>query len=664
MLAIISLPPLTYGAVRAYLYQQNNIADWLPRESTAVDDLVWFAERFGSDEVLVASWPGCTLDDERLDKFVAALMQSVEVVDQEQPQQLFRQVFSGRETLAELTSAPAQLRRDQAIARMSGWLVGPDGKTTCAVALVSKAGEANRPAAVEAMLTAAQASGLARDEIKIGGSTADSVAVNEASQRWMVELIIVAGIWGMAATWLCLRSLRLVSVVMVTTAWAWTASLSIVYWSGLHMDAVLMMMPVLVYVLSVSGAVHLTNYYRDAVRTRDPGEVLDWAYARGLRPCAFSCATTAIGLGSLMVSHVWPIQRFGFFAATGVMVVLFSLLVIWPALMHRWAQEVNQQTDDRASTDQHRMFWWHPIYNFVGNRYVPVVAATLIMLPILAYNTTLIRTSARLEDLLPQESPLIQGYQALQENIGPLVPVEVVLRFGPRDPKDSLELVNRLQMVEDVPPPHRIDAELRRHNRRNNLRRRTSAWWCGQTSDEAADCRASCSTEHGSDHQIAVCDGGPTDQSGVMANQRGVEAFSDVNYGDFLDDLKRNVDAQIVASDGPDATGITSIVCGGAPLVYMAQEQLLDDLFRSFGTALVLIAFTMIVITRSVVAGLLAMIPNVLPTAAVFGAIGFCQMPIGMGVMMTAAAALGIAVERYATLFGLVSTRDGQRIRS
>jgi hypothetical protein len=49
VLTVVSLPLLTYGAVRAYINQQNNIADWLPRFSTAVDVLVWFAELFGSD---------------------------------------------------------------------------------------------------------------------------------------------------------------------------------------------------------------------------------------------------------------------------------------------------------------------------------------------------------------------------------------------------------------------------------------------------------------------------------------------------------------------------------------------------------------------------------------------------------------------------------------
>src|SRR5207244_832303 len=47
----------------------------------------------------------------------------------------------------------------------------------------------------------------------------------------------------------------------------------------------------------------------------------------------------------------------------------------------------------------------------------------------------------------------------------------------------------------------------------------------------------------------------------------------------------------------------------------------------------------------SVVAGLLAMLPNVLPAAVVFGAIALAGWPVDIGSMMTASVAMGIAVD-------------------
>ena len=140
ILAALSWPVLLYGAKGAFDSNTNNVLDWLPNSFDETTRLMWFVERFGSDEILVVSWPGCTLDDERLDRFAAALTKPVENDDGEAGPPLFRHVFTGRQTLAELQAPPLELSPRLARHRMRGWLLGPDGKTTCAVALVSTAG--------------------------------------------------------------------------------------------------------------------------------------------------------------------------------------------------------------------------------------------------------------------------------------------------------------------------------------------------------------------------------------------------------------------------------------------------------------------------------------------------------------------------------------------
>ena len=52
----------------------------------------------------------------------------------------------------------------------------------------------------------------------------------------------------------------------------------------------------------------------------------------------------------------------------------------------------------------------------------------------------------------------------------------------------------------------------------------------------------------------------------------------------------------------------------------------------------------MMLVLRSVRAGLLAMIPNIFPTAVILGLMGWLRAPIDIGSVMTASIALGIAV--------------------
>ncbi len=87
------------------------------------------------------------------------------------------------------------------------------------------------------------------------------------------------------------------------------------------------------------------------------------------------------------------------------------------------------------------------------------------------------------------------------------------------------------------------------------------------------------------------------------------------------------------------------VYTGSVPIVQRSQQQLLDDLFGSFAIAFVFIAVTMVILLRSLRAGLVSMIPNVFPAIVVFGAMGILGVQIEVGSMMTAAAALGIAVD-------------------
>ena len=51
----------------------NKVADWLPEGFEETKQLKWFAEKFGSDELLMFSWQGCTLSDPRVARVAQAL---------------------------------------------------------------------------------------------------------------------------------------------------------------------------------------------------------------------------------------------------------------------------------------------------------------------------------------------------------------------------------------------------------------------------------------------------------------------------------------------------------------------------------------------------------------------------------------------------------------
>ena len=123
-----------------------------------------------------------------------------------------------------------------------------------------------------------------------------------------------------------------------------------------------------------------------------------------------------------------------------------------------------------------------------------------------------------------------------------------------------------------------------------------------------------------------------------------VPAHLDIDFGPFLDLLRRRM-TPVVDGAKKDCPGLGFELCGGVPLVHQAQRQLLHDLIKSFLVAFLLIGVTMAALLRGLVPGALSMIPNILPSVAVFGFMGWMGQDVEIGSMMTASVALGIAVD-------------------
>src|SRR5690348_4081318 len=103
---IALIPIAAYKAVRR---GANDVRDWLPASEQAVANLNWFGEQFDGDQMILASWDGCTLvNAEKLNRLTRNLMDGSQAKDSSKDG-LFARVTSGPALLAQLTSAPFNL---------------------------------------------------------------------------------------------------------------------------------------------------------------------------------------------------------------------------------------------------------------------------------------------------------------------------------------------------------------------------------------------------------------------------------------------------------------------------------------------------------------------------------------------------------------------------
>lgn len=60
------LPSAFRGAREGLKNKENNIKDWLPSDFPETAELDWFADHFAGESFVLATWPGCTVGDQRL----------------------------------------------------------------------------------------------------------------------------------------------------------------------------------------------------------------------------------------------------------------------------------------------------------------------------------------------------------------------------------------------------------------------------------------------------------------------------------------------------------------------------------------------------------------------------------------------------------------------
>jgi uncharacterized protein len=531
------------------------------------------------------------------------------------------------------------------------------------VITLSEAGSADNPAVVEEIRTAAASAGIPLDDLHMGGSAVTTAELNKAMKRcsWNLQsdswlphkqsVLVTSFAVAVVLAFYFLRSLRLGILVLGISAYATMLTVTLVPLTGGTMNMVLMVMPTLLNVLTLSGAIHVANYWRHAAY-EDPATAIIRATQMARQPCVLASLTTAVGLISLMTSDLGPVRDFGLYSAIGCLIALFMVLFGLPTLLQLWPAP-------RPSARDVESRGWGRFGRFVTSHASVLTCMCLAAFVGSTAGLMHFKTETKVIRYFPEHARLVTDTRAIEQSLGGVATIESVVRFSPQAQKE-LSFLQRMEIVREVqdrisehpevsgtlsladfqpvtpaPPADARTFQKITYNRRSSEVER-------RIKDEG---------EIGAAAFLAVANAAAdTDRPGDAGlNAAGDELWritaqsavaSDSNYGRLTDDVNDCV--QSVVRLYP---GASHVVTGTIPLFLRTQQAVLDSLIWSFALAFGLIALVMMVLLRNPLAGLIAMLPNLLPVGVVFGVISWCGQHVDVGSMVTASVALGIAVD-------------------
>ena len=482
---VFLMPFILKGTRLTLESNRNDVKDWLPDSYEETERLRWFTKHFPFEQFALVSWEGsgkagdrgCTLDDDRLELLAKKLEIQPKAEKKAGKPWFFKDVITGERLVKMLQERHPDLSEEEVLRRLEGSLIGKDHDKTCLIVTLSEDAKGkNLRATLDKIKQLAAEAGIApeADEesntpkmLHMGGPPVDNVAIDHEGEKTLVRLSGLSAVIGLSIAWLCFRSFRLTFLVFFIGLLGAGISLASVYYSGIvarlfgwdkvadtyaTCDAILLSMPSLVYVLSISGAIHIVNYYHDAVREHGLRGAPERALKHGMVPCALAAFTTALGLGSLLASPLVPIAKFGIYSAWGVMASLALLFLYLPACLQFFPSidHIPGGTKNPHGESSESIFvsFWRGVGKVVVARNKLVTVVCLIVMAFFAVGLTRIGTSIKLMKLFDPEADIIHDYQWLEEHIGPLVPMEVVVKID--NEKCKLNMVKRIRMVRDL----------------------------------------------------------------------------------------------------------------------------------------------------------------------------------------------------------------------
>lgn len=396
--------------------------------------------------------------------------------------------------------------------------------------------------------------------------------------------------------------------------------------AGQSLNLVTAVLPPLVMAIGFASAIHIVTHYGNVLkRGLTPSEAALQALREKRWPTAFGILTTAIGFGSLALSPVTSVQVLGVSSALTLVVTLALVLIGTPALLALLRPKLHAPPHRRQMLERLAVAALHhrPLTLVV----VGVVAGAVIL------GSTQLRSSINGVQMLDRDSPERIAYETLErEGLG-LANLEVWLKLRTSRPEDlraEHERLRRLsKAIEEIPGV-------------------TGTFSAADLLD-LAEYRQADARERGLSRREALAELGGNGEhlallSRMWSPSSGLRITTLAHTADRAEEIDRQRRAvrAAVSEVYPDtAVEIT----GHYPLLIGTPNALMETLFSSLSVTIAIVFALFLIAFRSLGLVLAGMTANLLPVAAVLGAMGWFGVSLDVATIMTGSVVFGLAVD-------------------
>ena len=356
------------------------------------------------------------------------------------------------------------------------------------------------------------------------------------------------------------------------------------------------------------------------------------------RPCAICSATTAVGFGSLMVSSIPMVQQLGFIMCIGIMISYCLAMILTPAffsimksldapepsgVLGDWADDVLKKIED-AIFSHHRLF----------------VGVGIAITVILFAGAPLIRSDPQILRMLSDSAPEVQNINFVEKKLAPVNSLELMLEAEENAFKKPAmwqkvrELEERLKQIPEVVD---TDSFLPLLEYLKNVVQGSNQPEKDLFADPALVPQLLVVTSLSADGERLA-------RRHLNSNFDRLHISVRIRNSPSVP-IEKTIERIRATSDSVMKGVAKTTVTGDLVVVAHQASELISDQIKAMFLAAAIITVLMMLQMGSPLLGLICLLPNIPPVAAVFGIMGWFGISLDSVTVFAATVAIGLAVD-------------------
>lgn len=484
------------------------------------------------------------------------------------------------------------------------------------------------------------------------------------------------------------------SILTIALSLIWTWGITVAF--GVTLSTMISLTVLLVFAVGIADCVHVMSaYFVYRQQGREHDEALTGAYGKTGLAIMVTTITTMTGVLALTTSGLVPIRVFGAMSALGVFMAFFFTLVLLPILLSLWHPGANAGHNDGKTTSRLAMFWQQsslPTRGAIGivllaalmalagialGLYIALIGMLALAVlrwqdallaacsPLVAsrprtilcifgavfaaslYGTSQVQIDSNVSELARQDSAPRIAYNMVDEHMAGAQSISIMIDSGTSDGLMEPALLRAMDQLQ-TRVVNRYPDEVSRTYSLANIVKDTNRV---MNQDNPDFDRIPDSAITVSQLMYLFNSANPEERRSLVSDDFSrshitINAYNagSYQYQMFFDELGAEIDAVFTPLEArfPD---LEVTVTGSVPLMMRAMDEIAQSQYSSFLLALGVISVIMILTLGSVQAGLISIVPNLIPALLAFGLMGLLNIPLDTDTLLIAPVIIGIAVD-------------------